>query len=131
MWPPLLETPGRARAAANCHRPPFAASRGGGQAGGQARAAPGSGPRSDGLGEALPEAREQPAERLPAGQHAVHRAHQRVAERAGREQLLPQQCGADSMAPGYIQTKFQTNARTRVFWKCVHILRSKGYICRI
>lgn len=90
-----------------------------------------SGPRSDGLGEALPEAREQPAERLPAGQHAVHRAHQRVAERAGREQLLPQQCGADSMAPGYIQTKFQTNARTRVFWKCVHILRSKGYICRI
>lgn len=32
-----------ARAAANCHRPPFAASRGGGRAGGQARAAPGPG----------------------------------------------------------------------------------------
>lgn len=43
------------------------------------------------MGQVLQEAQGQPGEVLPAGQHAVPGPHQRTAQRAGPEQLLPQQ----------------------------------------
>ena len=43
------------------------------------------------MAEVLQEARGQPRQVLPAGQHAVPGTHQGPAERAGPEQLLPQQ----------------------------------------
>lgn len=46
------------------------------------------------MGQVLQEARGQSGEILPTGEHAVSGPHQRTAERAGPEQLLPQQCRA-------------------------------------
>lgn len=46
------------------------------------------------MGQVLQEAGGQSGEIVPAGEHAVPGPHQRTAERAGPEQLLPQQCGA-------------------------------------
>nr|KAF6309959.1 ubiquitin specific peptidase 53 [Pipistrellus kuhlii] len=44
-----------------------------------------------GVGEVPAEAGWQPGQGVPAGQHAVAGAHQGAAQRAGPEQLLPQQ----------------------------------------
>lgn len=44
------------------------------------------------MGQAVQEAGGQPGEIVPAGEHAVSGPDQRTAERAGSEQLLPQQC---------------------------------------
>lgn len=46
------------------------------------------------MGQVLQEAGGQSGEIVPAGEHAVPGPHQRTVERAGPEQLLPQQCGA-------------------------------------
>lgn len=46
------------------------------------------------MGEVLQEAGGQSGEIVPAGEHAVSGPHQGTAERAGPEQLLPQQCCA-------------------------------------
>lgn len=46
------------------------------------------------MGQVFQEAQGQSGEVLPAGEHAVPGPHQRAVERAGPEQLLPQQCCA-------------------------------------
>lgn len=51
------------------------------------------------MGQVLQEAQGQSGEILPAGEHAVPGPHQRTAERAGPEQLLPQQRRAGRFAP--------------------------------
>lgn len=57
-------------------------------------------PREHGMGEVPAEAGRRPGEGLPAGEPAVAGAHQGPAQRAGPEQLLPQQRCAGRPAPG-------------------------------
>lgn len=56
-------------------------------------------PLEHGVGEVPAEAGRQPGEGVPAGEHAVAGAHQGPAQRAGPEQLLPQQRRAGEPAP--------------------------------
>lgn len=61
------------------------------------------------MGQVLQEAGGQPSEVVPAREHAVSGPHQRTAERAGAEQLLPQQRRAGrSVAPSslYVSAKY-------------------------
>lgn len=46
------------------------------------------------MGQVFQEAQGQSGEIVPAGEHAVPGPYQRTVERAGPEQLLPQQCRA-------------------------------------
>lgn len=79
------------------------------------------------MGQVLQEAGGQSGEVLPAGEHAVSGPHKGTAERAGPEQLLPQQCRAGTLASGHLQTQLEAATRTLLSGGVMHFLRIKGH----
>lgn len=79
------------------------------------------------MGQVLQEAGGQSGEIVPAGEHAVSGPHQRTVERAGPEQLLPQQCSAGTMATGHLQTQLEAATWTLLSRRVMHFLCVKGH----
>lgn len=72
------------------------------------------------MGQVLQEAPGQSGQILPAGEHAVPGPHQRTVERAGPEQLLPQQRCAGRFDP-------RTHARLLMLrWRRPRLTARKG-----